>query len=364
MPRRLAIVLTLGAAVLALLAAFWFTRGGGEQQAPGAMAGPPPPRVETTPATRRDIAVTVRAVGSVEAAESIVVTSQVTGKVTEILFTEGQRVQQDDVLVRLDSGREEADLQAARAEYRDARRQLRRLRELVEQRTVPESEVDTAQARLESARAGVAEAQAALDERRITAPFAGVIGLRKVSPGSLIQPGDPVTTLATLDRLHVGFQVPSDILPRLRTGMEVRARVPGIDESFSGRVTSIDNTVDPATRAIALEADLPGAGALRPGIFVTIDLVLETRNAVVVPEQALVLEGRQAYVYVVDEGGIVERKAVTTGERRPGIVEIREGLEAGTQVVTAGVQKVRVGQTVRLEGRAPPAGGPGAGPPP
>lgn len=299
---------------------------------------------------------TVRAVGSVEAAERITVTSQVTGKVAEILFSEGEKVQENAVLVRLDSGRERTDLQAAEAEYRDARRQLRRLWELVKQQIVPESEVDTAQARLESTRAAVAEAQAALDERRITAPFAGVVGLRKVSPGSLVQPGDPVATLATLDRLHVGFQVPLDILPRLWIGLEMRARVPGVEKSFSGRVTSIDNTVDPATRAIAVEAEL-----LKPGLFVTLDLVLESRKAVVIPEQALVLEGRQAYVYVATPGGIVERRAVTTGERRPGIVEISHGLSVGTPVVSAGVQKVRVGQPVRLQS-TPPETEPAAGP--
>lgn len=358
MPRWLAIVLILGAVLLVSFAFFRYGQSGGEQPQ-GPAGGPPPPLVETALARRSEIAVTVRAVGSVEAAERITVTSQVTGKVAAIRFREGQPVEQGDVLIRLDSGREQADLEAARAEYRDARSQLRRLRELVAQRTVPESEVDTAEARLDSARARVSEAQVALEERQITAPFAGVVGLRSVSPGSLLQPGDPVTTLATLDRLHVGFRVPSDILPRLRTGLEVRVRVPGLEEQLSGKVTSIDNTVDPATRAIALEAELPDVGVLKPGVFLTLDLVLENREAVMVPEEALVLEGGQAYVYVVGEDGVVQRKLVTAGERRPGEVEIREGLSPGTPVVAAGVQKVRAGQPVRLQG-----GGPGPVNPP
>lgn len=359
MPRWLAIVLIIGAVLIVVLAAFRYSQSGGEQQQ-GPMGRPPPPLVETATARRSEIAETVRAVGSVEAAERVTVTSQVTGKVTEILFDEGQQVDRGDVLIRLDSARERADLEAARAEYRDARVQLRRLKDLATQRIVPESEVDTAQARLESARAAVDESRAALEERRISAPFAGVVGLRSVSPGSLLQPGDPVTTLATLDKLHIGFRVPSGILPRLRPGLQVRARVPGWDRPLTGKVTSIDNTVDPATRAIALEAELPDVDALKPGVFLTLDLVLESRQAVVVPEEALVLEGRQAYVYVVSPNGVVERRAVTAGERRPGLVEIRKGLSPGTLVVTAGVQKVQAGQPVRLQGDGPPRGSPPA----
>lgn len=360
MPRWLAIVLTLGVVLLVSIAVIRYSQSDGESPQ-GPMGRPPPPLVETSLARRTEIAVTVRAVGSVEAAERVTVTSQVTGKVSEILFSQGQHVRRDELLVRLDSGREQADLEAAQAELRDARQQLGRLRELVAERIVPESEVDTAQARLDSARAAVSEAQAALEERRITAPFAGVVGLRSVSPGSLLQPGDPVTTLATLDRLHIGFRVPSDLLPRLRTGLEVRVRVPGVDRSLSAKVTRIDNTVDPATRAIALEADLPNVDVLKPGVFVALDLVLESRDAVVVPEEALVLEGRQAFVFVVGPEGIVERRAVTAGERRPGLVEIREGVSAGTRVVTAGVQKVQAGQPVRLETDRPAPGSPPAG---
>jgi len=362
MPRRFAVGLVVGAIIIVLLAALWFTRGAGDRGS-GPMGGPPPPLVEVSSARLSEIAETVRAVGSVEAAERVTVTSQVTGKVREILFTEGQRVDKGAVLIRLDSGREEADLQAARAELRDARRQLGRLRDLEAERDISRSELDAAQARFESSRAGLAEARAALEEREIMAPFAGVVGLRRVSPGSLLRPGDTVTTLVTLSRPQIAFRVPSDILPRLRPGLEVRVRLPGGERELAGRVTGIDNTVDPATRAIAMEAELPEAGVLKPGLFLSVDLVLEKRQAVVIPEEALVLEGERAYVYVVDKQHTVTRQPVTVGERRPGIAEIREGLADGVTVVTAGVQKVRAGQPVRLPGAGPndSGGGPPVG---
>jgi membrane fusion protein (multidrug efflux system) len=340
------LVVALAAAIAVALAALrlWPAAGDGAAGPPQ----PPPPAVKTTPADRQPIAVTARTTGSVEAAERATVTAQVTGTVTAIRFAEGQRVEPGSVLVELDSAREAAAVRAAEAELRDARRQLQRLTGLPSGVGVSAADVDEARARRETAQARLAEAEAALAERTVRAAFAGVVGLRKVSPGSLVEPGAEITTLATVDRLKLAFQVPTELLPRLRVGLPVIARAPGFGGEFEGRVTRIDNTVETATRTIAVEAELPDARRLKPGVFVTVDLVLERRSAVVVPEEAVVLEGAQAYVYTVEADGTARRRAIAVGERRPGIAEVLEGLEAGTPVVTAGVQKVQAGQPVSV----------------
>jgi membrane fusion protein (multidrug efflux system) len=304
--------------------------------------------VNVEPATLRELDITASSVGTVEAAESILVTSPVTGTVRRLHFGEGQRVEAGAPLVELDAAAEFAALEAAQAELQDARSQQRRLSRLAGSGAVSQSVLDEAQARLNTARARVDEGRAELDDRRITAPFAGTVGLAQVSPGAVVQPGDPIATLATVAQLKLAFRLPSQWLPRLRPGLAVRARIQGLQEELAGRITRIDNAVDTATRSIALEAALPEARYLRPGMFAAVDVVLETREAVTVPEEAIVLEGEQAYVYTVGDDRRAVRQPVAVGERRLGFAEIREGLTAGARVVTAGVQKVMPGQPVTL----------------
>ena len=346
--------IAIGVAVLVLLAAGWllvardYADGGGP---PGDMQRPPPV-VEVAIARRDEIRVTVQAVGTIEAAERIDITSQVTGKITEIRFSEGQRVEAGQVLVALDAGRQQASLDVARAEMRDAVRQLRRVRGLKPGVEVSPSEVDEAEARVATARARVAEAEAALQERRITAPFTGVVGLREVSPGALIEPGTTITTLATADNLKVQFELPLELLTQLKPGLPIEVDIAGFDRRITGRVAHIDNVIDPATRSVAVEGALEALSDwLKPGLFATVETVVETRpGAVLIPEEALIIEGGNSYVYVVGGGLQVERRPVKVGVRRPGEAEIIEGLESGTRVVIRGLQTVQAGQRVQLAG--------------
>lgn len=340
------------AAVLAAGAWLLWERGvfGGQGGEAGLAAGQrPPPVVETVAARRGRVEETVRAVGSIEAAERVAVTSQVTGKVAVIRFREGQAVEQGEELVVLDTERQQAALQVAEAEYRDARRQLQRL-QAIGNVAVSESTIDEAKARLETAWARVAEARAVLADQRIVAPFAGVVGLREVSPGALIEPGTPITTLATLDRLKVRFALPAELLPRLEPGLTLEVTAPGFGQRFRGRVAGIDNTVDPDTRSVTVEGTLATIGGdLKPGIFVSVDTVVAVRtNAVLIPEEALVLEGGNPYVYVVGPALMAQRQSVTLGVRRPGEAEVVDGLAAGARVVTRGLQQVQAGQPVQL----------------
>lgn len=168
-----------------------------------------------------------------------------------------------------------------------------------------------------------------------------------MSPGALIEPGTPVTTLSSAGGVELRFAVPGTLGSRLEPGLPVRAQARGGDREFEGEVTFVSPTVDPATRSIALEARLPQpARALRPGSFVDVSLVLERRDGVLVPEQALQLRGDRQYLFVVLDDGTVRRQEVTAGARQAGEVEI-SGIEPGSRVVVEGIQKIADGQRVQ-----------------
>lgn len=343
--RTVAALLVLVLAIIAAVA--WWQWRSAPQESPFASFAAQPPRVTTAEVRMLPFDVTTRAVGTVEAAEQVTVTSRVTGIVSRILFEEGQRVTQGEPLVELEAGQEQAALEAARVEENEAARQARRLRTLRRQQLVAQSEVDEANARWEAASAQRAQAEAALAERRIVAPFSGVLGLRQVSPGALVEPGTAITTLATLERLRVAFRVSSDLLPQLRRGLAVQVRASGFDTPFTGTITEIDNQVDPSDRSIAVEAELSGTPTLRPGLFVSVDVVLSSRRSPAVPETAVLYQGQSAYVFVID-GETARRRDVQLGERRPGMAEIREGLAPGERVIASGVQKVEDGRPVQV----------------
>ncbi len=348
-----------GLTVVVLIAAWLLsTRGPAEGGGPPGGMQRPPPVVEVAEARRDRVEVSVRAIGSIEALERIDVTSQVTGKVAEIRFAEGEWVESGQLLVALDADRQRAAMDVAQAELRDATRQLTRLRGLESGVAVSPAQLDEAEARLATARARVAEAEAALEDQRITAPFAGEIGLREVSPGALVQPGTVITTLATTNALKVQYELPSELLTQLQPGLPIEVEARGFGTRFRGRVARIDNTVDPETRSVAVEGTLESSGEkLKPGVFAAVETVVEVHpDAVLVPEEALIIEAGNSYVYVVGADRRVERRPVQIGVRRPGEAEILEGLKVGTQVVVRGVQTVQAGERVQLAGEA--RGGP------
>ncbi|WP_303908504.1 efflux RND transporter periplasmic adaptor subunit, partial [Thiohalomonas denitrificans] len=244
-----------------------------------------------------------------------------------------------------------AALDVARAERRAAGRQLNRLQGLEAGVQISPAQIDEAEARMATARARVAEAEAALEERQITSPFAGSVGLRRVSPGALIEPGAVITTLATTGALKVQFELPSELLMQLKPGLPIEVDA-GLERRIAGSVAHIDNIIDPATRSVAVEGVLETSGEwLKPGAFVGVKTVVDSRaDAVLIPEEAVIFEGGESYVYVVGSELQVERRSVRIGVRQPGEAEILEGLEPGTRLVVRGVQTVQSGQRVQLAG--------------
>jgi len=325
---------------------------------PGARGGPGGPvGVVVEPVRVGAVVERVESVGTVRAREAVTITSKVAGIVEQILFTEGQRVEAGQTLVQLDAAALQAELDQARALLDDARNQLVRARQLQPGQTIAAQRLETLEALARQAEGRVRQAEARLAELRVIAPFSGRVGLRQVSPGALIQPGTAITTLDDTSRVRVEFSVPEVHLARIRVGSGVTARSAAYGQRrFQGEVTVIDTRIDPATRSIRVisEFDNPDE-ALRPGLFLTVELVLEERErALLVAEEAIDPVGDRSFVYVVRDGR-ARRQEVKLGLRLPGEVEVREGLNAGEPVVVRGIQRLRHDAPVRVvETRARP----------
>jgi membrane fusion protein, multidrug efflux system len=292
----------------------------------------------------------VEALGTVRANESVDITAKVADRVTAIHFREGQQVQKGQLLIELDSTEARADLAAAEAAYTDSRSQYNRSQELYQTRALSEAQLEQLQATLLANEARVAAARSRVNDRRIIAPFAGRVGLRNVSLGGLVNPGEVITTLDDLSVVKLDFSVPEVFLSSLQPGLSVQASstaYPG--ETFEGRVASIDTRVDPTTRSVAIRALIDNDDKrLRPGMFMTLRLVRSEGLALMLPEQAIVPEKDRHFVYVVDDGR-ARKLEVALGRRRPGEVEVLDGLTTEQHVIVEGTIKVRDGTPVRVQ---------------
>lgn len=357
--RRWAWVLGAASALLVVVGGLWLSRG--TEEGPSALAGapggggggPPPAVVEVAPVRVEDVEVWVEAVGTVVAREQVTLTSEVPGRVDEVRFEEGQVVQQGEVLLTLDADEELAEVAASRARLEEARLAFERTERLRRADIHTEEQLESARAAAETARADLDVSRARRDDRVLRAPFTGRIGLRQVSPGERVAPGDPVATLDATGPLEVRFAVPAAYLPQLEVGQPVRVGAEvAAEDALPAVLTAIDPRADPETRAVWLEARLRDEDTpLRPGLRVRVAVAIETRaDAALIPEEALILEGASRYVYRVSEGR-AERVDVVLGTREPGWVEVREGLEAGDLVVVEGLQTLGPGRPVRVSER-------------
>ena len=290
------------------------------------------------------------ALGNARSNESVDIRPKITATLTEILFEEGQTVEVGDVLVKLDNLDQVADLASARAALVESKASYKRSNELFKNNVGSESQLLQDEARRIANEAMVSVAEARMAETIVRAPFAGRIGLRRVSLGSLVGPSTVITTLDDTSVIKVDFDVPEVYLSRLEPGLVVRARSAAWpDREFVGNVSSIDTRVDPVSRTIRVRSIMPNEdGLLRPGMFLTVTLLNDSIEALVIPERALIPERSTQYVFVVAENRVVERRTVRIGRRRPGEVEILEGLSAGELVIVDGTQKARDGKPVKI----------------
>ncbi|RPE74599.1 efflux RND transporter periplasmic adaptor subunit [Vulcaniibacterium tengchongense] len=335
-----------GLALLVALATAACGRNGAAQQRDGAE---PPVPVTTRLVRLQPWSDTVLALGNVKARESITVTAKVSETVERVHFDSGDSVATGAPLVTLSGRQQQAALAQAEAAADEAEKLYQRQLELAGQQLIARSTLDTQRAARDVARARVAQMRADIGDRVIRAPFAGVLGIRQVSPGSLVTPGTAIATLDDIARVYVDFPVPEVLLAQLAVGQRVSgtsAAYPG--RRFEGTVSTIDARVDQATRAVTVRADFPnGDRALRPGMLVQVTLSRPQRQALVIPEISIVQVGTDSYVFRVKPDGTVERADVKVGGRREGEAEIAEGLKAGDRIVVDGTGKLRPGSRIR-----------------
>ncbi len=316
----------------------------------GPPGGAPPMPVEAVPVKIGSVARTVTAVGSLLSNESVVIRPEIAGRISEIAFQEGQRVTKGTVLVRLDNSIALATLAQAQASIAFSRAELSRADQLVRQNTGPLRNREQAAAKLQADEAAVQLAKAQLDKQVLTAPFDGVLGLRKVSVGDYMQAGKDIVNIEAIDTLKLDFRVPEMFLSAVKIGQTLKVSVDAFaGRSFDGQVYAIDPLIDVNGRAVVIRARVANPdGALRPGLFARVSLTLTVvPDAVLIPEQAIVAFGKEQYVFKVVEGKVAQTKVVL-GERRNAEVEITQGLTFGDLVVTAGQLKIRDGAPVAV----------------
>jgi membrane fusion protein (multidrug efflux system) len=344
-------------ALLALVAVAGCSKGGPAAGGPGdrpmGRGGPPPAEVLVTQGEVRPFGAAIEAVGTALARESVDITSKVANTVTAIRFQEGQRVAAGSVLVELDRAQTAAALVEAEASLMESRNQFNRGRDLSVTQALSRAQLDQLETAVKTGEARVTAARSRLNDTVIRAPFAGRTGLRRVSLGSLVNPGTVITTLDDSSVIKLEFSVPQSFLGSLEPGLPIEARADGFGErAFKGTLTTLDSRIDPVTRSIAVRAELPNAdGAIKPGLFMTVGLRAKTTPTLMIPEEALVPEQGRTFVFVVRDGK-AQRLEVRTGGREPGSVAVLEGLTAQDKIVVEGTQRVRDGGEVVAKPRA------------
>jgi membrane fusion protein (multidrug efflux system) len=306
-----------------------------------------PTLVVTETTQRRTIRDQVEAIGTAVANESVTITAKVTDTVNHVKFEDGGFVVAGDVLVELTNEEQTALLAEAEANVDDMRTQFDRLKDLLGQGSVPVSQVDAARAKYSAAQARYQSIVARLDDRLITAPFSGVLGFRQVSAGTLITPGTAITTLDDVSVIKLDFSIPEVYLNLVKPGTQIEATSPAYpSEIFRATLRTISSRVDPVTRAATVRAHINNDRLLlKPGMLLTAKLITAEREALMIPESALVQRNTEVFVYTLADGR-ASRRAVKHGIRDGGWVEILSGLSEGEEVITEGVIKVRNGSPV------------------
>jgi membrane fusion protein (multidrug efflux system) len=312
------------------------------------------PLVRMAPVATARFVDRIDAVGTARANEQVTLSAPVTERILSLNFDDGGYVVRGQVVAVLAQGQENAQLAEASARAQEARQQLGRLQQLKSRGFATNSALDSQTALAAQARAQAAEARASIGDRVIRAPFSGWVSLRNISAGAVVQAGTEIAQISDVSRIKLDFAVPETLLAQVRTGQPITATAsayPGTP--LRGTIASVDPVLNPETRAATVRAILAnGDRRLKPGMLLTVRIEAAARTAPAVPELAVVGEGDESFVFVV-EGGKAKRVPIKTGVRQDGVIEVTAGLRAGQRVVTEGVVKIAQGQAVRVVGARP-----------
>lgn len=309
------------------------------------------PAVRTQRLRPQPFASTLTFNGTLVADKSIEIKSELRGKIDRIAFTSGQQVSTGDLVVTIESGELAAELASVREQLELAETNAERLQSLFERGSVTASERDDAVSRREVLRADQRRLEVRLQKTRILAPFAGTLGLRRVSPGDLIEAETLITTLQTVADLKVDFSVPERYRALVQPKVPLTLFVAGYDEPFQATVQAVDPRVDIATRTLTVRAEVDNSSRkLLPGNYARVELINRSDDALLVPSLAVLQSVDAVSVFTVKDG-VAVRREVETGERSASRVRILDGLEPGDEVITSGIQSVRDGQPVNVRNR-------------
>jgi membrane fusion protein (multidrug efflux system) len=337
--------------------------------AQGAGFQPPPEAVTTIIARQEQWPATLSSIGTVVAVQGVTVSADLPGIVSEITFDSGKSVRAGDVLLRLDTREEQAQLVAAEAQDALAHANLKRMQGLLEQGIIAQADYDQAVAEHKQADARITELHATIDRKEIRAPFDGILGIRQVNLGQYLKAGDAVVPLQSMHPIYDDFSLPQQDVARVAAGREVRVTAGGkSDGELTGKITAIDSVVDPATRNVQVQATLANPqGRLRPGMFVNTEVILGDASAVVaLPASAIDYAPYGDSVFVVSDlegrNGLkyrgVRQQFVKLGGTHGDQVAVLSGLDAGSEVVTSGAFKLRNGAAIRVNNDVLPSNNP------
>ena len=354
---RKSYIFLLIALLIVLLAAgltlFPQLRNGGEKPSGKALARTPakaPVPVVTAVATNEPFTETLEALGTAKAKESVMITPTMEERVIGIFFEDGDYVSKGQVLLKLDDSEAQYLLAEAKAALQEQQKQFKRIQRLAKTDATSRSRLDEEQGLLEIAEAKVANLEARLRDYTIRAPFAGFLGIRQISTGAVVDSETVITTLDDITTIKLDFTVPETYLGALKNGMNVSAQSAAYpDRNLTGTVTAISSRVDPETRTLMVRAQIPNPdGLLKPGMLLTVDLIKDQSQSLIIPEEAVILEKDKKFTLVVTPENRVEKKEIVTGRRSPGKVEVINGLNAGHQVIVQGITRVRPGIPVKV----------------
>ena len=326
---------------------------------------PPPQTVTVASVTSSPWETSLRAVGSLQAVQGVMVSAELPGKITQIAFKPGTHVKAGQLLVQQDISAETAELQSAESQAALARKNLKRSQDLVKQKVVPTANLDDNQATYEQAAARVDLIRAAIDKKTIRAPFPGKLGIRQVNLGEYMDSGQHIVSLQSLNPIFVNFQLPQREFARLSLGLKVRVIADALhDETIEGKITAVNPEVNRQTRNIEVQATISNPDErLRPGMYATVEVVLPAEDTVLtIPATSVRYAPYSDSVFLVEPAGensdpkqlMLRQQFVRLGEKRGDFVVVREGLDEGQQVVTTGVFKLRNGQPVVIDNQLAP----------
>jgi membrane fusion protein, multidrug efflux system len=357
MLRKIVIAVVLVVAVVGGLGA---VKGGQfkKMMAAGKDYAPPPECVSSVLVREEKWQGTLTAIGSVTAAQGVMVTTEIAGMARQINFESGAVVAKGDLLVKLDTSLEEAQLRSLEAQEELARLNVTRERTLRSQNMVSQSELDTAEATLKQNQANADALRATIEKKTIRAPFAGRLGIRLVNLGQYIDAGKAIVSLQSLAPIYADFSLPQQELARLKTGMAVRVTSDAyVDKAFEGTLSAISPELDQQTRSVGLRATFENAGQLlRPGMFVRVEVLLpEEAPVLAIPATSVLSATYGDSVYVIEAraatnnvkaGLVVRQQIVRIGRARGDFVSVESGLKAGERIVGSGIFKLRHGMSV------------------